>query len=747
MSCKQAVGMFVCRCFDSLGFIVAAILLLSPSVTVAVDKYWNVSSGDWSDSSPCPWNPTPEPTSSDIVYIANGGTANVTQSSEACNNLYLGNSGTGHSGTVQMTGGTLSESWAYIGNSGIGTFTQSAGTNTVSFFLYLGYYSGSSGTYNLSDSGQLSTNYELVGLSSTGTFTHTAGTNTVSNTLYLGYSSVGSGTYNLSGSGQLSANSEAVGVSGTGTFTHSAGSNTSNTLYLGYNSGGSGTYNLSGTGQLSAQTEYIGCDKAGTGVFNHSAGTNNVTDLKLGYDSNGNTGSIGTYNLSGTGQLSAWSSEIIGESGTGIFNHSAGTNNVTKLSLGYYPNGIGTYNLSGTEQLFTAFENIGYYGKGTFNQSGGTNNVIDLKLGYSDYSSFSGFGSSGTYNQSAGINNVANLTLGSYTSSSLHGTGTYNLTGGILSLNSISGASSSLAHFNFGGGTMQASGAFTTTLPMNLTGIGGNANIDTAGYAITLSGVLSGTGGLNKLGAGTLTLSAGGNTFTGAVNLNGGLIKAAALNRLGNGTTLNFNGGGLQFDGVFDLSVRTVTFQAGGATLDTQSNNIILANAIGNGGTGGLTKLGSGKLTLNALNSYSGDTIVNGGTLVFSGGIDAGGTSFIDVQSGTAVFETTNVDKADLHITTAALAIFEVASGTHEIGSIEGSGGTQIDDGATLSVDSIYQGGLYIGSGAKLIIHGTTCEPLGDTFTPVPEPSMLVLLCVAAFGLLVSSWRWRKRAL
>ena len=38
----------------------------------------------------------------------------------------------------------------------------------------------------------------------------------------------------------------------------------------------------------------------------------------------------------------------------------------------------------------------------------------------------------------------------------------------------------------------------------------------------------------------------------------------------------------------------TVTFNAEGAILDTNGNNVTLANPIGNGGTGGLTKIGAG---------------------------------------------------------------------------------------------------------------------------------------------------------
>ena len=46
-----------------------------------------------------------------------------------------------------------------------------------------------------------------------------------------------------------------------------------NALYLGNNAGDSGTYNLSGSGQVSAYYEYVGY--SGTGTFTQSGGTNN----------------------------------------------------------------------------------------------------------------------------------------------------------------------------------------------------------------------------------------------------------------------------------------------------------------------------------------------------------------------------------------------------------------------------------------------------------------------------------------
>ena len=94
-----------------------------------------------------------------------------------------------------------------------------------------------------------------------------------------------------------------------------------------------------------------------------------------------------------------------------------------------------------------------------------------------------------------------------YLTYSYGSTGIYNFQGGSLILKSLS-KKYGTAQFNFGGGTLEASGDFSTALDMTLTGTGGDAKIDTAGHQVTLSGVLSGEGGLEKRGAGTLILSA-----------------------------------------------------------------------------------------------------------------------------------------------------------------------------------------------------------------------------------------------
>ena len=90
----------------------------------------------------------------------------------------------GATGIYDLSGsGLLSASNQYVGYSGTGTFTQSGGTNSVYYNLYLGYDSGASGTYNLGDTALLScaVDDEVVGYGGTGTFTQSGGTNTINN--------------------------------------------------------------------------------------------------------------------------------------------------------------------------------------------------------------------------------------------------------------------------------------------------------------------------------------------------------------------------------------------------------------------------------------------------------------------------------------------------------------------------------------------------------------------------------------
>lgn len=129
-----------------------------------------------------------------------------------------------------------------------------------------------------------------------------------------------------------------------------------------------------------------------------------------------------------------------------------------------------------------------------------------------------------------------------------------------------------------------------------------------------LSGVLSGSGQLLKTGSGWLTLT-GTNTYAGGTNLAEGVVVADAASALGSGD-LTFTGGTLRLTpnstGVAWAS--RIKNSTGAVTLDGAGLNYSL-DGIAASNTGGLTKVGSGVLSLVGASAHGGDTRVAGGTL------------------------------------------------------------------------------------------------------------------------------------
>ncbi len=83
-------------------------------------------------------------------------------------------------------------------------------------------------------------------------------------------------------------------------------------------------------------------------------------------------------------------------------------------------------------------------------------------------------------------------------------------------------------------------------MPITLSTAGSNGVFDSNGNSLTLAGPLSGPGGLQKVGAGTLTLAAA-NTYAGPTTLNAGMLVAASgmtLSATSTGT-VTLNGGTL----------------------------------------------------------------------------------------------------------------------------------------------------------------------------------------------------------
>ena len=145
--------------------------------------------------------------------------------------------------------------------------------------------------------------------------------------------------------------------------------------------------------------------------------------------------------------------------------------------------------------------------------------------------------------------------------------------------------------------------------------------------ASTVAGVISGAGGItadNNASNRTLILS-GLNTYTGATVVKSSNLQAGSTSAFGNNSAvslaaastavLSLNGFSNSIGSLAGGGTGQGSVNLGSATLTTGGLNTNTSYAGAIGGTGGLTKVGTGAQTLGGASTYTGTTTLNGGTI------------------------------------------------------------------------------------------------------------------------------------
>jgi autotransporter-associated beta strand protein len=338
--------------------------------------------------------------------------------------------------------------------------------------------------------------------------------------------------------------------------------------------------------------------------------------------------------------------------------------------------------------------------------------------------------------------------------------------------------------------------AGTSTLVVNggsLT-LGGNSGWAFGNNRADANGVLTVSSGTATITAGSATLqdvrnfvALGRDGANGTINLDGGTLATgrqfvrdgANGGTQGSGTAnFNFNGGTLQAqanqtqgNGWFetattgDYQVVTTTVKAGGAKIDTNgfttNVNTVLAHDSTLGGTadGGLTKSGTGTLSLGAANTFTGATTVNGGTLALGASGSISSSASIAIKAG-ATFDTTAQSFVMLSGQPITFTLDPTAGGSAGLlaaGALDISSGAvdfstlgTLDDASYVIATYSSLTGTSFGGGISNLPSGYAINySFGGNsiaLVAVPEPHEFAIAIVALLGVMIFIRRRNQQA-
>ena len=266
-----------------------------------------------------------------------------------------------------------------------------------------------------------------------------------------------------------------------------------------------------------------------------------------------------------------------------------------------------------------------------------------------------------------------------------------------------------------------------------------------AGDIGRISGVLSGAGGIVKIGDGVLELTAA-NTYSGATTVAQGTLRVG--------------------DAAAIPAVSPVTVQRGG-TLDLADSSVTIASLAGNGnvalgagtlsvgladtsttfcgaisGSGGLVKAGTGTMTLSECrvltdgvyvtvpSTYTGMTVIEEGTLAITGAAPAGMAGLLGNSASPILVGRTTAGAND-----AALVIsFGDGAIGRDITVRAGNGGAATLGGTNTSGNAVFSGAVTLDRSANFTATIAPVDPNASPGTQPPAPTVTFSGAITGVG-------------
>jgi fibronectin-binding autotransporter adhesin len=492
------------------------------------------------------------------------------------------------------------------------------------------------------------------------------------------------------------------------------------------------TQSGSGTLTLNAFNTYTGNTNVSSGTLTDGGMNNFSPNSLLEVESGGTVNVANNETVSGLNNFLGSGGSVVIASGATLFLNGTPSTTFSGVISGpgdFEQDGTSTITLKGTN-TYTGSTSVGAGSDIDLGGGGATGSIASLSvIGNGSIS----FDRNNAYTYAGNISTGVHVVQSGSGTTTLSGVNTYSgstaIIGGVLQAGSVNafGEGASAVTVNTTG-TLALNG-FSNSIdslsgdPTGFVTLGGGAVLSLIDPASSTAfdGLISGTGSLNT---NSYQLSImGANTYSGGTTITGGTLIAqnSSGSATGTGPILIMPLGSLLLGqnntlGAIDPAAAITdngTFSYFRSDAVTISNNII--------GTGGITKAGSGNLTLSGTNGYSGQIDVVGGSLIAGSATALGGGSAVVVlTSGNLILDpgmSNTVGSIEggpgtgIQLNGASLTITGTPTGSYD-GIISGSGGLTLNGGAFSILD-----GANTFTGPTVISGGATLN-VGDGATP-----------------------------